>query len=45
MICLSECWRGDNYMLVTKEMMKKFARYEISGDELFTEEYEVEENY
>lgn len=32
-------------MLVTKEMLKKFARYEISGDELFAEEYDVEENY
>ena len=29
-------------MLVTKEMLKKFARYEISGDDLFADEYEVE---
>ena len=26
-------------------MLKKFARYEISGDDLFADEYEVEENY
>lgn len=32
-------------MLVTKELLKKFARYEISGRELFEEEFYIEDEY
>ena len=32
-------------MLVTKEMLKEFVRYEVSGEDLFAEECYIEENY